>query len=84
MNANDETRSDQSAHELAFSFDTESILGPRSGVTECHNVAEEGVNDPSPALDYIAAAWPHLQPHVRDAILTLIDCASRSADGHSE
>lgn len=31
------------------------------------------------ALDYIAARWPHLPPHVRDAILTLVD-AARVAD----
>ena len=29
----------------------------------------------APAALYIAAAWPKLQPHVRDAILTLIDAS---------
>lgn len=73
-NKNNENRNDQSANELAFSFDTESILGPSAGVTECRDVSEEADNAPSPALDYIAPAGPHLPPHVRETII-VIGCA---------
>lgn len=27
-----------------------------------------------PTIRHIANAWPHLQPHIREAILTLVDC----------
>lgn len=32
-----------------------------------------------PTLAYIAERWPHLQPHIREAILTLVDCTDRDA-----
>lgn len=32
-------------------------------------------NDQSGDLAYIEYYWPHLQPHIREAILTLIDGA---------
>ena len=32
-------------------------------------------NDQSGDLTYIEYHWPHLQPHIREAILTLIDAA---------
>jgi hypothetical protein len=31
----------------------------------------------SPSIRYIADAWPRLQPHVREAIFTLIDATLR-------
>jgi hypothetical protein len=35
----------------------------------------------SDAPDYLAEAWPKLAPHVREAILTLVDAAVLQAGG---
>jgi hypothetical protein len=32
-----------------------------------------------PTMAHIAERWPHLQPHIREAIITLIDCSGRDA-----
>ena len=29
------------------------------------------------SIRYIAEAWPHLQPHIRESVFTLIDSALR-------
>ena len=40
----------------------------------------ESAENSEPAIEFIRRAWPHLQPHIRDALLTLID-ASLSPKG---
>jgi hypothetical protein len=30
----------------------------------------------APTLSYIAERWPLLPPHIREAILTLVDCGA--------
>ena len=44
------------------------------GGTECQCPAASDTEF-TPSIQYIADAWPHLQPHVREAIFTLIDAA---------
>jgi hypothetical protein len=67
---------------IASYFGSQEMIRASLRDTECREVAEEASNDPSPTLDYIAATWPRLQPHVREAIITLIDAASHvSVDG---
>jgi hypothetical protein len=36
--------------------------------------------DYSPSLVQIMNAWPHLPPHIREAICTLVDAAMPSVD----
>jgi hypothetical protein len=36
-----------------------------------------GDSEFSPSIQYIADAWPRLQPHIREAIFTLIDATLR-------
>jgi hypothetical protein len=74
-NANEENRNDLSVRELAISCNPSSTQGPRTGVSESHEVTAEAGNVPPLTVDYIATAWPQLQPHVREAIVTLIDGA---------
>lgn len=73
-NANGDFPNDRDAQELVNSAESESTVGPRTGVFDCREVAVYPSNDSLSALDYIAWAWPRLQPHVREAIITLIDC----------
>ena len=57
--------------------ETRSALGVSwecSGGTDCQCPAA-GDAEFTPSIQYIADAWPHLQPHVREAIFTLIDAA---------
>jgi hypothetical protein len=75
-NADREICNDLDGQELANSDDSPSTLGPRTGVCRCREVSANPQSDYSSALDYIAAAWPRLQPHVREAIMTLIDAGS--------
>src|SRR5690606_30500848 len=69
--ANGQNRNDQDAQELDTCGESESTVGPRTGVLDCRGVTGYAPNDSSSALDYIAAAWPRLPPHVREAMLTL-------------
>ncbi|WP_146448470.1 hypothetical protein [Bythopirellula polymerisocia] len=48
-----------------------------------HLVALSQTEDRPPAIDFIAERWPLLQPHIREAIIALIDCAptSDTSDG---
>lgn len=77
-NANEEIPNDSSGNKLEFSPESPSTQGPRNSVFDCRDVTEFASEVTSPALDYIAAAWPHLQPHVREAIITLIECSTRA------
>lgn len=46
------------------------------GGNECP-FSSPGDTEFSPSIQYIADAWPRLQPHVREAIFTLIDATLR-------
>ena len=37
-------------------------------------------NEDSPSIEFIAQAWPHLSPHIREAIFTLIDASFPSLE----
>lgn len=67
---------DHCVKDLQLADETLSTLGPRNGVFDCREVAVYASSDSSTAVDYIASAWPHLQPHVREAIMTLIDATA--------
>lgn len=67
---------DHGAKDLQLAEETLSTLGPRNGVFDCREVAVYASSDSLTAVDYIASAWPHLQPHVREAIMTLIDATA--------
>jgi hypothetical protein len=38
----------------------------------------------SAAIDYVAGSWPVLPPHVKEAILTLVDAATTKHFGRAE
>ena len=75
-----ENRNAEAANELGDLGSRVSTSGPRTGGINGHQLAVNGDGnaDYSPSLNYIAERWPLLQPHIRDAIMTLIDCASPS------
>ena len=53
-------------------------VGQRSLDANCQLAALSGTDDvfnDDPSVDYIRRVWPYLQPHIRDALLTLIDAA---------
>ncbi|QEG37692.1 hypothetical protein Pr1d_50380 [Bythopirellula goksoeyrii] len=74
-NENPDNRNGNAANDLGDSLTSVSTSGPRTGGTKRHPVALTESEDSSPTLDYIAERWPLLQPHIREAIITLIDCA---------
>lgn len=43
------------------------------------NEAQTASDDPeyAPIVRYIANAWPNLRPHIKEAILTLVDCDNK-------
>jgi len=60
----------------------DSAASPMGVSWECPGGAEcqcppAGGSEFTPSIRYIADAWPHLQPHVREAIFTLIDATLR-------
>ena len=69
-------RNGNAANGLNGALPPVSTSGPRTGDSHRHQVALSGNSDDSPLLDYMAERWPHLQPHVREAIITLIDCSA--------
>ena len=48
-------------------------LSPNDTPVDPNHVAYEAT------ISHIASAWPHLQPHVREAILTLVVCGQSAA-----
>ena len=56
----------------------------RNAVEECGvAVSSASGNEFAYSIEFITQAWPHLPPHVREAILTLIDASliTLSAEG---
>jgi hypothetical protein len=53
---------------------------------QCSALAGTSLESSPPAIRHIANAWPNLPPHIREAILTLIDAASSRLDegGHAD
>ncbi len=66
---------------------TDSELGrfPHDGVTSgrestcpiCQIGVTSSDSDFGPTFEFLGHAWPLLPPHIREAIITLIDCATR-------
>ena len=52
----------------------DSLLGECAAGIECLYAALDDTEDVA-SLRYIAHAWTHLQPHIRAAMLTLVDAA---------
>lgn len=59
----------------------------RNGGSNCHCLTSTDALEPnvgSPSIDYIRSAWPHIAPHIREAVLTLIDAALTQRDKRDE
>ena len=41
----------------------------------------DGPTDFEASIDYIRRAWPYLQPHIKEALFTLIDAALLQSEG---
>jgi len=76
-NENTENRNGESANDLGDSQSRVSTSGPRNGGTYRQQMAEKVENGFATSLQFIADRWPFLQPHIREAVITIIDCASR-------
>ena len=64
---------------------TSALHQPKSVCTTvCTKSASAAANhwQPSSAIGRIHAAWPHLPPHIRDTILTLVDSIDLTQERH--
>ncbi len=66
---------DLAEHNLGNDNEAEAVNRQEVGDANCHGSSQHDAMSEATA-EFIRAAWPHLQPHVREAIITLIDCAS--------
>lgn len=69
-------------NELEQSQKTLGATGECVSGTSCQNSSLTD-NEFAPSIAFIAQAWPHLAPHIREAIVTLIDASlpSRAVQG---
>ena len=64
--------------ELANDHAESAAVWQRNQVPPCQSLTlpdSEGSLFADPALEYLWRAWRHLPPHVKDAVVTLIDAA---------
>lgn len=79
MNETAENSNGSSENDLGDIHSCLATPGPRNDVSARQPLALEVSSELSPAIQYIAERWHQLPPHVREAVITLIDCAPSAA-----
>lgn len=62
------------ANELHAGQGSVRVSGERAGDIGCQKYSRSDI-EVAPSISFIAEAWPHLPPHVRETICTVIDAA---------